>query len=260
MSQFSLKCFGVGDGWPSADRNHSSYLYQFGKISFLIDCGESVDRSYKASGLPYDAFDRIFLSHLHSDHIGGFFMFMQGLWLESRKRELPVHMPREGLKPVKQMLNAAYIFDELLDFELRLEALQSGKACSFKGIRVTPFRTSHLDRLRKAFQKKYPQKFEAFCFLIEAGKLRIGHSADLGKPEDLAPLLDKGLDLLVCELAHFRPEELFSYLQKHRIKRVVLTHLARVHWENMKMVRRLAARMLPGVEVFLPKDQDEISF
>ncbi|EEF59901.1 MBL fold metallo-hydrolase [Pedosphaera parvula] len=260
MSQLSVKCFGVGDGWPCADRNHSSFLYRFGKTSFLIDCGEPLDRSYKASGLSYDAFDRIFLSHLHADHIGGFFMLMQGLWLESRKKELLVHMPREGLKPLRQMLNAACIFDELLEFRLRFEALRAGTAVLSKDVRVTPFRSTHLDRLRKTFQKKYPQKFEAFCFLIEAGKMRIGHSADIGSPEDLAPLLSKPLDLLVCELAHFRPEELFDYLQQHEIKRIAFIHLGRSHWEHLKKIRRLSIKMLPDVEIHFPKDQEEIRF
>ena len=47
-----------------------------------MDCGETVSGGYKATGLDYDTIDRIFISHLHSDHIGGFFMLMQGFWLE----------------------------------------------------------------------------------------------------------------------------------------------------------------------------------
>src|SRR3954468_20302808 len=104
MGKFALKCFGVGDGWRCADRNHSSFLYRFGQTNFLVDCGEPLSRSYKTSGLSYDAFDRIFISHLHSDHTGGFFMFLQGLWLEGRTKALPVHMPTDGIKPFQQML------------------------------------------------------------------------------------------------------------------------------------------------------------
>jgi ribonuclease BN (tRNA processing enzyme) len=260
MGQTLLKCFGVGDGWPCQDRNHSSFLYRFGKVSILVDCGEPLDRSFKASGLSYDTIDRIFLSHLHADHIGGFFMFMQGLWLEGRKKGLPVHMPGEGIKPISQMLKAAYIFDELLGFRRKFEVLQAGKPVVTKGVRVTPFHSSHLECLRKTFQKKYRQKFEAFSFLIEAGKVRVGHSADLGKPEDLAPLLTKPLDLLVCELAHFKPEELFAYLGKHAIKRIAFVHLPAPLWENLKKTRQLAAKMLPGVQISFPQDQEEIVF
>jgi len=220
MGKFALKCFGVGDGWPCADRNHASFLYRFGKESILVDCGEPISGSYKASGLPYDEIDRIFISHLHADHVAGFLMLMQGFWLERRKKELPVHLPGDGIKPLGQMLKAGMIFEELLQFRL---------------------------------------KFEAFCFLIEAGRLRIGHSADIGKPDDLEPLLRRPLDLLVCELAHFRPEDMFRFLNRRKIKRVVFVHLGRAEWKDLKETRRLAAKMLGRISFTFARDNEEIT-
>ena len=76
MESFSLRCFGVGDGTACADRNHSAYLYSFGATTLLLDCGEPISRGFKASGLNYDLIDRIFISHLHADHIGGLFMLV----------------------------------------------------------------------------------------------------------------------------------------------------------------------------------------
>ncbi|MEW6158809.1 MAG: MBL fold metallo-hydrolase [Verrucomicrobiota bacterium] len=258
MHPVSLKCFGVGDGWACPDRNHSSFLYRLGRNSFLIDCGEPISGSLKASGLDYESIDRIFVSHLHCDHIGGFFMLMQGLWLEQRKRDLPVHMPAYGIAPVHNMLEAAYIFDDLLPFRLDLVPLRADEPVVFGDVTVTVFPTTHLEGLRKAFQKKYPQPFVAFSFLIEANGLRIAHSADLGAPDDLDPLLEKPVDLLVCELAHFRPEELFRYLQDRPVKRVVFIHLARACWENLAETRALAKKMLGKMDFTFAKDGDEI--
>ena len=258
MGKFVLKCFGVGDGWPCADRKHASFLYRFDRVSILVDCGEPVSGTLKASGLSYDAIDRIFISHLHFDHIGGFFMLMQGFWLEQRRKELPVSLPADGVKPFGQLLHAASLYDELLPFKLRFEPLRAGKPVMTGDVRVTPHRTTHLNRLRREFNKRYPQKFEAFCFLIESGGMRIGHSADLGRPEDLDPLLKKPLDLLVCELAHFKAEDLFRYLRGRDIKRVIFTHLARAYWENFKQTRRLAAKMLPDIPFVFARDDDDI--
>jgi phosphoribosyl 1,2-cyclic phosphodiesterase len=250
----------VGDGFPCADRNHASFLYRFGETSVLVDCGESIDGRFQAGGFSYDLIDSIFISHLHADHIGGFFMFMQGCWLEGRRKELRVHVPGDAVKPLEGMLKAAFLFDELFGFRLRFAPLSAGKPVAVREVRVTPFPTSHLDRVRADFHKQYRGAFACYCFLLEAGRLRVGHSADLGRPEDLEPLLQKPLDLLVCEVAHFTPEEIFSYLRKRPVKRIVFVHLARAYWADLPKIRRLAARMLPDVPHTFPKDGAVISF
>ncbi len=260
MGEFSLKCFGVGDGWPCADRNHSSFLYRFGKTALLMDCGEGLSSRFKATGLSYDTIDALFISHLHSDHFAGFFMLMQGFWLEKRRKDLPVFLPADGVKPFGQLLKAAMLFPELLRFLLRLQALRAGKAVLANAVRVTPFPTSHLERLRRTFQKKHPQRFAAYCFLIEAGNVRIGHSADLGRPQDLAPLLRHPLDLLVCELAHFQPAALFRYLNGRDLGRIIFVHLGRHHWEHLDETRRLARKMLPGIPFTFARDNQEFHF
>ncbi|MEW6302459.1 MAG: MBL fold metallo-hydrolase [Verrucomicrobiota bacterium] len=256
----TLTCFGVGDGLPCGDRNHSAFLYQLGKSGLLIDCGEPLSCSFKASGLDYNLLDRIFLSHLHCDHIGGFFMFTQGLWLEQRTKPLTVNLPEYGIKPIRQLLDSSMIFDELLSFRLRFEGLKAGKPVTFNGTKVTPFHTTHLESLRRAFQRKYPHPFEAFSFLIETRGVRIAHSADLGAPEDLEPLLRKPVDLLVCELAHFATVDLFRYLHGRPIKQLVLIHLSRPHWEDRAKVRELGKKLLGGIPFSIARDGETFKF
>jgi L-ascorbate metabolism protein UlaG (beta-lactamase superfamily) len=125
---------------------------------------------------------------------------------------------------------------------------------------VTPFLTRHLDGLRARFGKKYRSDFSAYCFLIESGGVRVGHSGDLGYPEDLEPLVAQPLDLLVCEMAHFPPEKLFAYLKGRQIGRVVFVHLGRDHWENFDRTRRLAAKMLSDLPHVFARDDQVIDF
>ena len=143
MRRFTLKCLGVGDGWPCPDRNHSAFLYRFDNEAVLIDCGEPVAGSYKASKLNYNLIDAIFLSHLHSDHSGGFFMLMQGFWLERRRKALPVYLPPTGIQPLRAWLNAALMFDRLLPFKLRLRASMRKSPCWWAkpGLPRSPLRT-----------------------------------------------------------------------------------------------------------------------
>jgi ribonuclease BN (tRNA processing enzyme) len=259
VQKFSLTCLGVGDGWSCADRNHAAFLYRFGATTLLLDCGEPVDRNLTAGGVDYNSIDGIFLSHLHSDHIGGFFMLMQGFWLQGRRRDLPVHLTGGAIKPLQSMLQALYLFDGRLNFRTRFVAHKAGRSVRVRNVQVTPFPTSHLDGLRMKFEKKFPVDFSAFCFLLQSSGLRIGHSGDLGRPEDLEPLLQRPLDLLVCELAHFQPQDLFLYLRGRAIKRIVFVHLARAYWEDLGKTRRLAAKMLPEIPQTFAHDGTVIS-
>jgi ribonuclease BN (tRNA processing enzyme) len=260
MSGFSVKCFGVGDGWPCVDRHHAAFWYRLGNISLLLDCGEPVGDSLASGGVAPDAIDSVFLSHLHSDHVGGLPMLLQGWWLKRRNKKLTIHMPAEGVRPVSQMLKASYLFPELFRFRLSFEELRVGRSVDVKGVRVTPYSTSHLDGLKRRFGGKYRQGFKAYCFLIETGRRRIGHSADLGRPEDLEPLLKQPLDLLVCELAHFTPAELFRYLEGRDIRRIVFVHLAARHWKKLGALRLLAVKMLPGIDCRFASDAQQFSF
>jgi phosphoribosyl 1,2-cyclic phosphodiesterase len=258
MDFLSLNFFGVGDGAADANRNHASFLYSFPNSSFVLDCGEALSRSFKASGSDFEKFDRILISHLHSDHIGGFFMFIQGLWLQRRTRPLTVHLPADAIKPIQQMLEAVYLFPEVLPFPLAFEPHRSGEPVRLNDIVITPFRTAHLDRTKERNSARHPGNYDAFCFLIHTNSLRIGHSADLDSPRDLAPLLQEPLDLLVCELAHFKPAELFAALQGRRIRKLALVHLSEDLWSTRDAVATLAKNMLSGVEIVIPVDNDTL--
>lgn len=254
MQDCSVTCLGVGDGMPCADRNHSAYLYRLGPVTVLMDCGEGLSRTYKAAGWSYELIDRVFLSHLHADHVGGFFMFLQGLWLERRRKDLAVHLPAEGIEPLKQMLRASYLFDELLPFRLSFEPLAPGQPVAVGPATITPYPTRHLDWFRRRYGGVHEVGFSAYAFVLETPGCRIGHSADLGSVNDLDPLVAQPLDLLVCELAHVSPTELFSFLATRPVRRVALVHLGRPHWDRLEETRTLAAKMLPQTPVHFPRD------
>ena len=244
MSTVALQALGTGDGWASDRRGHSAFLFHLEDSTLLMDCGEPVGRSLRATGVQPDELDGILLSHLHCDHVGGFFMLMQGFWLDQRTRDLTVHMPEEGLEPVRRMLDAAYIFEELMAFKLDFTPITAGETILVGAIGVTSFPTTHLVQLREHFSGKHPAKFEAFCFLMETDNATVAHSADIGALEDLEQLLQKPVDLLVCELAHVKPAVLFEYLAGQKIGRVAFTHVSRPYRENFDELKTQAATAL----------------
>ena len=82
------------------------------------------------------------------------------------------------------------------------------------------------NHLKGRFKEKYPHlKLQSYSFLLEAEGKRIVYSGDIGKVEDLEPLLKEDIDLLISEIAHFKPEELFEFLLKKKVKKTILTHI-----------------------------------
>lgn len=187
-------------------------------------------------------------------------MLMQSCWLEGRHKHLPVHMPAEGIKTFRQLLQTTYLFEKLLPFKLSLRPLKPGQTIRDGAIAVTPHPTTHLQSLKHDFGKRHDDAFKAFCFEVSVGKARrLGYSADLGKPSDLDPVVSRPLDVLVVELAHFTSTELFEYLQHKPIKKIVLTHLGRAYWKNPD-VARLARRYFKPKQLIIAKDGLEVRF
>lgn len=248
----------MGDGWPSADRQHASFLYRLGSTTLLVDCGDGLSTSYKASGLSYDAVDAVLISHLHSDHVGGLSMFLQGLWLERRTRPLTLCVPANAVSAVQAWLNATLVPADLFGFPVSWHPLVAGEPFSVGDVRVTAHPTTHLDSLRQILGGRHPGLcFDAFSFLFEIGDRRIAHTADIGSVDDLGPLLREPLSTLVSELAHVEPDALFRTLRGALPGQVIFMHLARPFWSDRPGTEALVRQELPGAVTHLAVDGAE---
>ena len=257
----SLTCFGVGEGWPCPDRHHASFLFRFGETRFLFDAGDGLSSTYKAAALDYDLVDRVFLSHMHSDHVGGFSQFVQALWLEKRRRPLPVHLPGAGIPAMRNWLQATVLFEELVGFPIYWEPLAENIPIREGGVTVLPFATTHLESLRKAFQKHHQDTcFEAYSFVMDGAGRRVAYTADLGHSDDLDKLLSAPLNLLLCEASHVPLSDLLAKLRGKPLGKIVFIHLDRSHWANRARMRKQVKAALGPIPFAIAKDGDEFEF
>ena len=253
MAAMSLTFFGTGCGVPMAERLPSSILLETdGGHRFLLDAGEPCSQRLKAFGVPFESLDAVLLSHGHSDHVAGLPMLIQGAWLEPRRRPLPVFLPGELVAPLRAWLDAAYLPDKLLPFALEWRAWEDlpGPAELPGGLRVTVSLTTHLDGLRKLIDPGATRRFLPYSLDLRwpATGRRLVYSADLGGPTDLDGLLrDQPADVLICELAHFAPEELFRFLADKRLGTLLLTHLTAEVSARAGEVEQQARGALPHV-------------
>jgi ribonuclease BN (tRNA processing enzyme) len=251
----TITLLGTAPGYPFPYRNHSSFLLHTGEHKILVDAGESCSRTLIELGIEPVELDTIIITHGHSDHTGGLAMLIQSCWIVGRQRPLPIFLPKELIQPLTVWLDASYIGPDFIPFKLQFQAWEESDQANICGINVRVAPTTHLDSLVKRFGNG---RFHPFSLAFDCPAFEFVASGDLGGPEDLLPHLRKGTDLLICELAHFPPPDLFKFLQQFRISRLVLTHGSAEVLADIDSVVAKARAMLPKTEVSFAEDKMKV--
>lgn len=69
----------------------------------VVDCGGDVVHRLLAGGVDLDRIALLILTHEHPDHIAGFPLFMEKIWLAQRRRPLPVRGPKAALAQARRI-------------------------------------------------------------------------------------------------------------------------------------------------------------
>ena len=256
----TLTFLGTASGYPSASRYHTSILVAGEGGALLLDCGANVPMFLMQKGANADFLDGIWLSHAHSDHIGGFSNLIQAFWLQKRRRELKVFAPQHLTEFLKQELKERLLFSSLLGFEVHWQAIQEGEAFSCGKLSLNGFSTRHLISLQEKWGQSFPKAcFECYGMTWQMEGKQWVYSSDLNAPEDLEKVWVKPVEGLICELAHFSPEMLFHYLKNKPLKRLWLTHYSDNLVDQGVKLRLQALDQGVSAEVKLIKDNEMIT-
>jgi ribonuclease Z len=101
---------GTGSPEPSAAAAQACTLVSVGGKMFLFDAGEGATKALTAADVPIMDVDRMFLTHLHSDHFNGLGTFINQSWIWGRTQPLDVTGPT-GTAEVVGALDSAYRID-----------------------------------------------------------------------------------------------------------------------------------------------------
>ncbi len=133
---------GTSAGVPTRRRNVSALaLRPTGQSRwFLFDCGEATQHRIMESSLSLFRLERIFITHLHGDHVYGLFGLLASRGMHRCESPLWIYGP-EGLG---EMLHTVMRISRLsLPFDLHVVPLLGNETIELEGLRVSTLPLSH---------------------------------------------------------------------------------------------------------------------
>ena len=91
-----MRVISCGTGMPTARESQaaSCFLVELGNgDKFLFDVGTGSAARVSSLNIPYDFLNKVFISHLHTDHFGDFPAYFIGGWVAGRQGPLHVYGP-----------------------------------------------------------------------------------------------------------------------------------------------------------------------
>ena len=190
---------GTGGGPPmDLERYGPSTLIEAGGESLLFDCGREATLRMTQYGVHLGKVNKVFLTHLHSDHIIGIPDLYLTPWASEEARKVPFEVwGPAGTRDMMDHLQKAYAFDirirRDLDEKYSREGIRvmshnirEGVIFEKNGVRVTAFLVDH-----------HPVK-PAFGYRVDFAGHSIALSGDTRFSENLIKF-SQGVDVLIHE-------------------------------------------------------------
>ena len=227
---------GTSAGIPDPDRHCSSTMIEVGERVYIVDAGAPMVDCLRTQGLLMERENAeriaaVFATHSHSDHTVGMLHLLDACTWYFRTASFDVILPE---KELGEKFAGCIEIMEKLPFpsdRLHLKEASAGVVYDDGVLRATYIPTRHCE--------PHP----SYSILIEAEGKKVLFSGDLSqrlnKTDVPALLSDAELDLFVCELAHFTPEELSPYLDTCRARAVYFNHVNPL--DKIERVRAIAA-------------------
>ncbi len=230
---------GTGTPRPEIERGSAAVLVEAGAQKLLLDAGRGVARRIYQLRLDYNTINKLFITHLHYDHIIGLPDLMLSGWVFQRADPIRLWGPVGSEHHVQQILKA-YSFDislrkqhtDLPEAGIRIDVREIDEGVVY----------SEGDLTVEAILVDHGVVKPAFGYRIDYKGRRLVISGDTRYSEKIAEHAE-GADLLIHEIAdasdvllernprlrkvisyHTRPSELNRLLRRSNPRQTVLVH------------------------------------
>lgn len=183
--EFRLNILGTASALPTVNRYPSAHVLSVRGRLFLIDCGEGCQMQLRRQGISILKIESIFITHIHGDHIFGFFGLLTTMGMLGRRSVLHVFAPRSFAPILKFTLS---YFGEGLKFQIEHHVVKVSSPeviFDIKSIEVLAFPLKHrLETYGYIIREKEPQ-LNVRKDMIEPYSLGLGEIARLKAGEDV---------------------------------------------------------------------------
>lgn len=200
--ELKVTLLGTGAPVPSIERFGPSILIEAGNQKLLFDCGRGASQRLWQLKIPLGQVNKLFLTHLHSDHVVG----IPDLWLTGwipaayGRRATPFEVcGPAGTKAMMTNLKQAFVWDiqtrskennKVSDgAKVNAQDIQEGFIYEQSGVKVTAFRVNHADFID-----------DALGYRIDYRGRSVILSGDTRYSENLVRFA-KGADVVIHEVA-----------------------------------------------------------
>ncbi|HEX8395639.1 MAG TPA: MBL fold metallo-hydrolase, partial [Longimicrobium sp.] len=102
----TVHLLGTGAGFSGPDRTTTMLAFESEGRSVVVDCGGDVVQRLLASGVDLDGIEAMIVTHEHPDHVSGFALFIEKIWLSGRRDPLPVFGIRPAIDQARRVWEA----------------------------------------------------------------------------------------------------------------------------------------------------------
>lgn len=216
----TIHLLGTGASVSDVDRTTTMLAFEEAGRFFLVDCGADATRELARAGLDPVQVAAVVLTHEHPDHISGFALLVEKLWLLGRRDPIPVYGPESALR-VAQTCFTAYATD-------RWEGLPKR---AYHTVDEQEGATVFVDQTFRVTASPVDHPVPTLGLRVEASSGAIAaYSADTALCSNVTRLAT-GASVLVHEATghlpgvHASPEEAAATAVEADVERLVLVHI-----------------------------------
>lgn len=226
---------GSGAVRDNPNRGGPAQILQVGDRVLMFDCGRSASTNLARAGVGCETVDRLFLTHLHFDHIVDVPYLVFVGWVKGRKEKLQIYGPGGTVDFITRIVRPPFEQDirsrvghgkniSPLDPEV-IEVDREGEFLAEDGCRVAATFTDH-------------GGIPTLTYRVDASDHRVVITGD-GTPDERFPEFCREADLLAIECSgtpeflaqqpwghwHITPADIARIATEAGVKRVMIKHL-----------------------------------